>query len=606
MARVFRVRLAALAVVGALAGVLMAGAWPAGEAMARRAGDGPAVGTTTAPAQADGVRAVELPFAPGVVAVSEDGTRLAIAIEGQRNHQTRQTEPARLAAIDLESGEVLFDERLESIAPGPMVLTHGTVVMAHAGAAALHVRPLGGEPRTLFTPERVRALGVFGDRLYVDMNGPMMALALPGLGSLPEMPALGRAARDRDRRWPVAFEGGWRTEAAVLDAGLERVLMVLDADVRRGYRVGWRGDLRGTIDGGSVRWGLVGHSHAIVTTGGQQLAGLPWRSEDTGDAFYCSRLPLVAQLAQRRVRDEDRERTEHSLRLTSMTTLASADLALPIDPGVRYSLGVRDERIFETPGGLLAIVGDRAVRIPDSALAERFGRADLRAPLHFPAAQPAVVVPAGSPATLTYEASGGVEPITYAIEDSPWATMDAATGELTIHPQPLEADRNNTTVAVANELFQRLQPRWDPTSNDPSALPERADWSAVLGDRRERLSAMLGVEVRGLPVGLHLLVRARDATGREVVLPHQVILEVPIERLDAEYARGRAERIAQHEARQQERSVLAEMRRLREENESLKEELGRLRTQLEVLKETLKEVLAGRDGGGGGGAEDPK
>lgn len=596
MARVFRVRLAALAVVGALAGVLMAGAGPAGEAMARRAGDGPAVGTT-APAQADGVRAVELPFAPGVVAVSEDGTRLAIALEGQRNHQTREHEPARLAAIDLDSGEVLFDERLESVRPGPVVLTHGTVVLAHAGAAALHVRPLEGEPRTLFTTAPVQRLGVLGEHLHAQMNGPMMAFALPGLEPLPELPALGRAARDRDRQWPVAFEGGWRTEAAVLDAGLERVLMVLDARVRRGDRVGWRGDFRGTIMDRPVRWGLSGQANAIVTTAGQQLAGLPWRTDNVGDAFYCSRLPLVAQLAQRYVRRGDRETTEHALRLTSITTLKSAELALPVDPGVRYRHDLGDERIFETTGGLLAIAGDRAVRISDASLAGAFDEADLRPPLHFPAAQPAVIVPAGSPATLKYEASGGVAPITYAIDDSPWATMDAATGELTIHTERLESEGHNTVVSVANELFQRLQRQWDPASNDPSALPEEADWSRVLGDERERLSAMLGVEVRGLPVGLHLLVKAKDATGREVILPHQVILEVPIERLDAAYARGRAERIAQHQAQQAERGVMAEMRRLREENEALKEELERLRIQLE----TLKEVLAGR----GEGGEDP-
>lgn len=524
----------------------------------------------------------KLPFRADFASVGADGTLLAIASGPmERWSGVRETTPARLALLDASKWTVTLERTLD-FSPSSALVVGQRVIVADQNADALHVFEADGTERTVYTTGRAQSMRLVGNRLYV-RAAQRTVLDATTLARIEEAPVDGAASRvnvGRSQSLPVRVEDAWRIDGTVRSSDLSSVILLeapdyfgdntqLDAgvDVSRGYRGQWGENM-------DERWGARIEGSSVNRASGQKLA-----QAGSARGIILSRAPFAAFLVA-----SDRPGSSSDsgvvLEMIDLSTAKSRKLTIMRDVANDEGGGGsnRDGFVFETPTGLLAVVGNQVAVIKDSLLDIKAGAQ----PIRFEPRQSLLVGDASKPIKLTYKVDGGVAPITYTLGRAlQGVTIDRNTGAITIEPSQLPMD------AIVKQIAMTAAYDWN-QANANDALPERADWTKFATRVLEMIDAP-GVKVTGVPVPMRIGVKARDANQQEAHLTHMVILDFAADRFDNAYAEQREQLMRQRDASRVPPVAHQEDSELEAENKRLREEIERLKGQIELLKQMLEE-----------------
>jgi hypothetical protein len=543
---------------------------------------------------------LKLPFAPAMVALDPSATYLAIATAGQNRFHSGgdQREPDRVAVVDVSKRAVLIERQVDFGISFVAMTDGGSVLMCDQDADAIHVLSIAGEDRTVYTKGRPQQIVCVAGRVYIATQGnagqDMVVLSASDLSPIDQdvLPDdEGRRRGMQSNPLPIGYEGGWLISGLVRSVDMKAVDLVRSAGLSAYETRLDASDETDRFDSSqeSLRWGVRLRDGRLVRSSGQTIAQL---HDGTGRLLDRHPLALFVRYEQKYDQRTSTNTRNHTLEVIDLATGKSR--STPIAYGHadnspnNWRFGQRgSNRIFETEEGVGIVLGDRALMLTFSQL----GASGANMPLYIAARQSALVIADSERMTLQYEVKGGTQPVTFSLGRAlEGVSVDKASGNVTIDPTKLPLDE-----FVGQMCHRAMQRAFEqPGIGRPNFVepPETADWPQILSMERAAVKSSMGIDLQGAPAVLRVGLKARDANQQEAVLNHEVLIDVSRERLDAAYAKARAEFLKRQQEQRQQHGAPgpgAAAGDLAAENQRLRDEVERLKGQIELLKQMLEE-----------------
>lgn len=537
-------------------------------------------------------REVVLPIDADVAVMNNEGTLLAVLdLADASPRRTRGNEGAdELAVVDVETGEVVFRRTLDFYAKS-VAMDGDRLFITDREADAVHVVPMEGEARTLFTAGRVSRLRVVAGRVFIVTQFGRAVFDARTLERLEEFDAAGGDERGYSSGMPVGVEGNWRIDGAIRTPDLLTTLMLEPGafgllELPMSDLFGAPPERRGgfaidmfTQEEPEQRWGTAIVNGEVLGTSGRAVFRDPRATSGT----LLARHPAAVFVAMPEQRSRERANTlgfqivDLASGKARRVEVASPAAEAARRPELRGFLPGDSRGIFETASGIVFVRGTRAALLSD----EQLGLGDADEPLHFVPVQQKLVAKGTAPVELSYEVRGGTPPITYSlVSKAEFLHIDPSTGTVRVEVAKLPA-----------ALDTMLEPLAAMTGQFPANLfggadtqPSTPDWRELAREPIAQVAKRTGVGVEGFPLGVRIEVRARDANQQEAILSHLLVVDMAASAYDEVIARF-------------ERSVEAKRPPiapagsvdLAEENRRLRDEVERLKGQVELLKQMLEE-----------------
>lgn len=538
-------------------------------------------------------REVVLPFDADLAVMNDKGTLLAVLdLADGSPRRTRGNEGAdEIAVVDVETGEVVFRRTLDFYAK-IAVMDGDRLFIADREADAIHLVPMEGEARTLFTVGRVSKLRVVAGRVFIVTQFGRAVFDASTLERLEEFGAADGDERGYSSGMPVGVEGNWRIDGVIhapdlsattlLEPGAFELIELpgsgplgSKSDQREGFGINMF-----TQEEPEQRWGTAIVNGQIVGTSGRAVFHDPRAANGT----LLTRHPAAVFVAMPEHRSRERANTL-GLKIVDLASgkARRVEVASPANVGEEATRDVRgfmsgaSREIFETASGIVVVRGTRAALLSD----EQLGLGDAAEPLYFVPVQEKLVAKGTSPVELSYEVRGGTPPIAYSlVSKADFLHVDPATGTVRVEVAKLPAALDTMLepwAAMAGQFPANAFGGADKQPNMP-------DWRDVARTPIARVAKKTGVGIEGFPVGVRIEVRARDANQQEAVLSHVLVVDLAASAFDEVVARFERAVEAQRPP-----VAPAGSPDLAEENRRLKDEIERLKGQVELLKQMLED-----------------
>lgn len=544
-------------------------------------------------------REVVLPFTASFAAINEQGTGLLIlgTADATPRDARIETDWRELAILDLETAKMAFRTTLDFVA-GEAVLDGDRVFVADREADAIHVVPIDGEVRTIFTQGRVSKLRVVAGRLFTVTQFGRAVFDANTFERLEEFDRAGGNAHGYSSGMPVDVEGYWRIDGVIHTHDLSAITM-LEPDAievielpssglferRPDDRHGFAVDMF-TREQPRQRWGAAIVNGQLTRTSGQ----VAFHDPRAFSGMLLARHPAAVFVTMSGSRSRQ-SATTLGLQIVDVASgkARRVEIANPAPQerreGRRSALddfmpGDSPE-IFETASGIVHVRGTRAALLTDAQL----GLEDAPAPLHFVPVQEMLVAKGDKPVELSYEIRGGTLPIRYSlVSKAEFLHIDPETGQVRVELAKLPAALGTLLEPLAAMAAQFPANAFGGSGQ----MPKAPDWRELVREPISQIAHKTGVRIDGFPLAVRIQVRARDANQQEAVLSHLLVVDIPASEYDALVARLERSAEAQRPSPAP-ADKPADKADLADENRRLKDEIERLKGQVELLKQMLEE-----------------